>query len=219
MRETQNFGFEIKSIEPDGTFTGYAGVFNNIDHGGDKILPGAFAKSLMEHRGVVPILADHNSRTQIGWNVSAREDGFGLLVNGKLDLSIQAAKDKHSLAKTAQELGAKQGLSIGYEATKRRWEGDVRILEEVKLYEYSFVTFPMNDLASVSAIKSAIEPLLREGKVDVRSFEKILREVGFSKSRAKAVASFAFSNRCDADDEKRHDDILALIANAKKALV
>jgi hypothetical protein len=192
-------------------------VFNNVDSGGDKILPGAFAKSLLDTKGVVPILADHNSRIQIGWNKAAREDAHGLFVEGQLELSVQAAKDKYVLARRAQELGARQGLSIGYEAAKRRWDGDVRILEEVKLYEYSFVTFPMNELATVSAIKSAIEPFLRGGAVDVRSFEKILREVGFSKSRAKAVAGFAFSSRCDADDEDVKV-LAALIARCNAAI-
>ena len=33
---------EIKEARSDGTFTGYAAVFNNVDLGRDVILPGAF---------------------------------------------------------------------------------------------------------------------------------------------------------------------------------
>ena len=33
---------QLKEAKADGSFTGYAAVFNNVDLGGDVILPGAF---------------------------------------------------------------------------------------------------------------------------------------------------------------------------------
>ncbi len=38
--------FELKSISSAGIFEGYVSVFNNVDLGGDVILPGAFTDSL-----------------------------------------------------------------------------------------------------------------------------------------------------------------------------
>jgi HK97 family phage prohead protease len=156
-----SFGFEVKSLdEKTFEFEGYASTFNNIDLGGDKVLPGAFKKTVKENRGKFPILADHDPSNQIGWNREASEDQTGLVVRGKLLVNdIAKAREKYSLMKEALELEAKAGLSIGYLPIK--WEidedketgGRYRKLKEIKLYEYSFVTFPMNTEAMATAAK------------------------------------------------------------------
>lgn len=151
---TKSFEFEFKEMDAEGSFTGHASTFGNKDAGDDIVVAGAFAKDLKRtHGGKIPILADHNIRNQIGWNKEAVEDKKGLAVKGELDLNVQAAREKHSLTKKAKELGAKMGLSIGYEAMKKDFDGPVRLLKEVKLHEYSFTAFPMNVRASVGNMK------------------------------------------------------------------
>jgi HK97 family phage prohead protease len=123
----------------------------------DVVDRGAFKKSIKESKGLYPILADHDPSKQIGWNLRAEEDDKGLYVEGKLDLNVQAAREKYSLAKTAMEAGAKMGLSIGYMTIKAEPDRDkpmVRRLKELKLFEYSIVTFPMNTSAMITAMKS-----------------------------------------------------------------
>lgn len=216
--EIKSFELEFKAVGEEGIIEGYASTFGNVDEGMDKVVAGAFAKSLRRTKGVIPILADHNSRTQIGWNMEAFEDQKGLKVKGKLDLNVQAAVERLSLAKTAKELGGKMGLSIGYAATKVGWEGEVRLLKEIDLREYSFVAFPMNRKANVTSIKNLLAP---DGALidNIRTFEEALRDVGFSNQQAKAIASFSFKLRgqCDADEVKMND-LMESITRATKIL-
>lgn len=46
-----------------------------------------------------------------------------------------------------------KGLSIGFEAIKDSVVNGVRHLNEIKLYEGSVVTFPMNDMALITSVK------------------------------------------------------------------
>jgi len=150
--ETHDLAFEVKEVGDDGVFSGYAAIFNNVDLGNDKILPGAFIESLQRNKGKIPIYADH--RTHIGYNLQAEEDSRGLKVKGQLNLEVQLAREKHALAKQAKEVGGKMGLSIGYSTIDRAYEDDVRLLKKLDLFEYSLTAIPMNPKASVTAIKT-----------------------------------------------------------------
>lgn len=155
--EFKTFELQYKDVDSNGMIRGYASTFGNVDFGLDIVDKGAFKKSLKETAGKIPILADHNPSKQIGWNLRAEEDDKGLYVEGKLDLNVQDAREKYSLAKTALDIGAKAGLSIGYMTIKAEPDRDkpmVRRIKEVKLFEYSFVTFPMNTMAMVTAMKA-----------------------------------------------------------------
>jgi len=142
-----------KSITEKGEFEGYASTFGNEDLGGDVVEKGAFTKTISENKNV-PILWGHNIREVIGVNKDFSEDAKGLFVKGQLILDVQRARETHALMKE----GAVKGLSIGYDAIRvdysRAKEG-VRIINEVKLYEYSVTAFPMNEAAQVTDIKSA----------------------------------------------------------------
>lgn len=156
--EMKSFELTFKDVDDNGTIRGYASTFGNIDLGLDIVDKGAFKKSLKENRGIIPILADHDASKLIGYNLRAEEDDKGLYVEGKLNLDVQEARERYSLAKQALQLGAKAGLSIGYMTIKAepdREKPAVRRIKEVKLFEYSFVTFPMNTSAMVTAMKSA----------------------------------------------------------------
>jgi HK97 family phage prohead protease len=158
--EFKSFALKMDDVDSNGTIRGYASTFGNVDLGLDVVDKGAFKKSIKETNGVVPILADHNPTKQIGWNFRAEEDENGLFVEGKLDLNVQDAREKYSLAKTAMQLGAKMGLSIGYMVVKAEPDRDkpmVRRLKELKLFEYSIVTFPMNTEAMITSAKSLVE--------------------------------------------------------------
>ena len=55
---------ELKEAKADGSFTGYAAVFNNVDLGQDVILPGAFDQVRTTRDGKVRIALYH---TCTGW--------------------------------------------------------------------------------------------------------------------------------------------------------
>lgn len=90
----------------------------------------------------------------IGISKEMREDSVGLRVSGPLVLDVQRAKEARSLVRE----GAVKGLSIGFDPVtvdySRREEG-IRILKEMKLWEYSLVSFPMNPEAEVTDVKGA----------------------------------------------------------------
>jgi HK97 family phage prohead protease len=168
MKEFRTFEFKVSKAESEkdiGFIEGYASTFGNVDLGEDVVDQGAFQKTIVDKKGIFPILLDHYSTKQIGWNLKASEDSYGLRVQGEIQLVTEEAKNRYMLAKRAVELDAKMGLSIGYTTVK--WEADfvnprIRHLKEVKLWEYSMVTFPMNEMASITGAKSQWAPLFEQ---------------------------------------------------------
>lgn len=144
--------FDVKSLNDNGTFTGFAAVYGNVDQGNDVIDPGAFKTTLAARGGRVPLLYQHNPREPIGiGNLTDSEKG--LVIEGKLVLSVPRAKEAYDLLKEE----VLRGLSIGYEVVQEKMVGGVRYLKEIKLFEVSLVTFPMNELALVTGVKSDAE--------------------------------------------------------------
>lgn len=148
---------DAKSEEKIGRFEGYASTFGNVDQGLDIVDHGAFKVTLKANKGKFPILADHNWESHIGYNENGWEDSKGLFVQGGINLEVQKGVEKFALAKQAQELDTRMGLSIGFTTIQAKNDQDnprVRHLTELKLWEYSFVTFPMNVEAMVTTAKS-----------------------------------------------------------------
>lgn len=184
--QRKTFAFQVKNVEDTGAFSGYLAVFGNVDSYGDRIQPGAFAKSLASIASAgrkVPVLWQHEWHSPIGVFDSLAEDGKGLYVTGTLLKSdVDRAREAYALIKT----GVISGLSIGYSTVKSAAaEGGVEDLLELELWEGSLVTFPANDAARVDAVKHA----LGQGHLPtLPEFERFLREAGFSKTQATAIA-------------------------------
>lgn len=157
----QSFEFKVGKTESHdgvGYIEGYASTFGNVDLGLDVVDRGAFSKTIKDNKGKFPILIDHDPGKPFGWNLEASEDDYGLKVKGEVQLITEEQKNRYQLAKRASELDTKMGLSIGYGTIKAEPDKkapQIRRLKELKLYEYSFVTFPMNPEASTTRIKSA----------------------------------------------------------------
>lgn len=183
----KSFNLEIKAVQEDGFFSGYGAVFGNIDWYNDVILPGAFTASLAKWRAknkMPPVLWNHNDSEPIGVYTNIYEDEKGLYVEGKLLIDdVPRAKSTHALLKA----GAIDGLSIGYSTKKANQQGNgVRELVEVDLGEISIVTQPANERSVITSVKSKLD----EGELPtLPEFEKFLRESGFSKNQATAIAS------------------------------
>ena len=181
-----NRPLEIKAVNQDGLFSGYASVFEEIDSYRDIVKRGAFEKTLAdtESKGrAVPILWQHDDSKPIGVYTSLKEDERGLYVEGQLNMDVQQAREALSLLKQK----ALSGISIGYNSV--RYDTDVksgvRRLYELKLFEASLVTFPACDSARVTDVKT----ILADGNLpSLPEFEDFLCEAGFSRSQAKAIA-------------------------------
>ena len=184
--KTKHFdvGFEIKAVNADGTVEGYGSVFGVRDNYDDVIAKGAFIQSLKDHKaaGTMPaMLWQHDADKPIGVWTEMVEDDKGLRIKGQLAMETVKGKEAHALLK----MGALNGLSIGF--MSKEWaydrETEVRTLTAIDLWEVSLVTFPANEKARVTNVKSADE--LQAPK----DAEKVLRDAGFSKSDATAFVS------------------------------
>jgi HK97 family phage prohead protease len=141
---------ETMPIDAEGRFAGYASVFGRLDEAGDIVMPGAFGTSLGRRgAGRLRMLFQHDPKEPVGnWEV-AREDGFGLWVEGRLVPGVPRADALRRLI----ERRAIDGLSIGFRtvrATRDPGSGHRR-LWAVELWEISVVTFPMLAEARIAA--------------------------------------------------------------------
>lgn len=149
--EEKTFSFEIKELTEEGTFEGYAAVFDTPDALGEIVMKGAFNKTLQEGK-TRPLCWYHDIRQPIGL-VELSVDEKGLKVKGALDLNLRSAQEKHSLLKKK----IIKGLSFGFKTIKDIWDGTTRMLKELKLFEVSLVTFQMHPDALVTAVKQWTE--------------------------------------------------------------
>lgn len=210
MNEQKNLEFELLELKvgkDDRTIEGYGSVFGNIDNHEDIVLPGAFKNSLAQRTPAM--LWQHRMSEPIGvWN-EVREDAKGLYVKGTL-IDTVLGGDTYKLAKA----GAVKGMSIGYTAKESEWEGNIRKLKEVKLYEVSLVTFPANELATVTSVKSRPET--------IREFEAKLRDsFGFSREEASRIALDgykAFETREASKDAEPTDELMPHVAEFVESL-
>lgn len=162
MRERKKLAchLELKSMDNMGRFAGYASVFNVVDNQRDVVVRGAFSRTVKGRVGEIKLLWQHQQDEPIGVFEQMFEDSRGLYVEGKLLLGMQRAQEAHILLKA----GALSGLSIGYSPLRYtiNSKSGVRTLSEVELWEVSLVTFPANDAANVTVVKSAEPQLNRQ---------------------------------------------------------
>ena len=151
MREHKSFPFQLKEMdEESGRFTGYAAVFGNRDSYGDVIERGAFAKTINDKGGTFPVLWQHDPDEPIGVSTAMREDEKGLYVEAEVSKVARRGMEAMDLLR----MKAINGLSIGFQVVQKAMEVGERRLTEIKLWEFSVVTFPANELALVTGIKS-----------------------------------------------------------------
>ena len=148
------FKIDFKASEAgleNGEFEGMASVFGNVDQGNDIVDKGAFTRTL-EHKGnEIPLLWHHNPAEPIGVGI-VHQNSKGLAIKGKLNLEVQKAREAHSLLRQK----AVKGLSIGFQTVKEKFDGAIRHLKELKLFEVSVVTFPMNAQANINGVKNEL---------------------------------------------------------------
>ena len=153
----------------DRTFKGYASTWDK-DQGGDIIQKGAFGKTLKERFDRVKVLWQHN--LPLGMPIEMKEDGNGLYVEAKVSKTV--------LGNEALELMADRvvdQMSIGFSVPSGKSEysqnDDARIIKEVKLFEFSPVTFPMNENAFITSVKSMRGIIDTETKLSFAELEQL----------------------------------------------
>jgi HK97 family phage prohead protease len=199
MMDRLRFDLEVKfASDKTGVFSGYGGVTGNKDGGGDVIAKGAFRDTLREWQDkgkFPPMLLQHGGgflggamdMLPVGKYTSMEENAKGLKVEGEL-FALNTERGQYIYE--GMKSGTLDGLSIGYRVKEfvlgTKPTEPRRTIKSLDLVEVSIVTFPMNDKARVSAVKSGDIKTIRE-------FEDFLRDVGgYSHAAAKAIAAGGF---------------------------
>ncbi len=168
------FDVEVKEspLESDQwIIEGYASTYD-IDSGNDRIEKGAFKNTIKERftdpkalngKSKIKALWQHNTDDLIGTILELREDPKGLFCRIQLfrDPVFCSAEKAYRLAK----YGEIDSFSIGYKPVVWEYEEidnacSIRIIKELKLYEISVVTFPMNERAEFTNVKKDGELML-----------------------------------------------------------
>jgi hypothetical protein len=199
MPAKQFASMSVKALAEDGSFEGILASYNTVDLGGDRILPGAFTKTMQERGNSIPMLWQHDPHQPIG-TLELSDSPTGLLVKGQLLMDIPQAKTAYALLKNK----VIKGLSIGYDTVKDAVENGVRMLKEVRLWEGSCVTFPMNEACMITAIKkNGTGPSSTKDDFNTELAEIQLQDAGYQMRYAffNALGSFVWASGMSSDDK------------------
>ena len=198
----KQFTLEIKELKEDGSFEGYVAAFNNIDFGNDILDPKAFQEEPVGK--YYPLLADHDTKKPIGkfqiefdnYGVKFKNARFNLMRDEKTgNFLVPYAAEKYANLKN----GDISGFSMGYmtksdDCEFKTVEGKrCRAIKKAQFKEGSVVTFPMNERAELTSIKT-VNPTTnfpfasRDYEWDSPSAEKRIRE--YTESTNEPAASY-----------------------------
>lgn len=213
MKPTLSIPLEIKSLS-EREFEGHGSIFKNVDLGGDIVVPGAFKRSLAEHKkanSLPQMFWMHDPSRVPGKWTEMHEDSKGLVVRGVL-ADTDLGNEIHTLLK----MDAVRGLSIGYVTRDQDYDKDGnRLIKEADLWEVSVVSLPMNPLAQVAHVKSRLSAL-GEYVPTVREFERFLRDAGCSLKVAKVLVAKMFEDSDGMSDPPR--DAIDIVDDEAQAM-
>jgi len=184
-RETKRMPVKLGQVKLDGSFSGYASLFDKVDQGKDAVVRGAFAASLRGRpASSVRMLFQHDPDQPIGVWKKIVEDAKGLYVEGKITRGVGRSEEILELMRA----GAVDGLSIGFKTKRAKVnpETKVRWILSADLWEISVVTFPLLEEARIENVKSANGG----GLPTKRELERwLMRDAGLSRREAKRMIS------------------------------
>lgn len=202
---------DLKKVNEDGEFEGYASIFGETDEGNDVVEKGAYKRTLKGKSAVqrIKMLFQHDPSQPLGQWLDLHEDDKGLYVKGKLLTKVQRAAEVLEMMRA----GILDGLSIGFRTVKAKYDDTtgVRRLLDVDLWEISIVTFPLLKTAKVTSVK---------GDWTVRDVERVLREAGMDNAFAKLVASHGYDqakSRLSANGREADAGLQQLLASMQRA--
>ena len=144
------------------TVKGYFSVFGNMDADKDIIMPGAYKKTIAEHKRIKH-LYQHNPSYLLSSVRSGKlklyEDSKGLVFESQIS-DTSWGRD----VITMYADGIVDEHSVGIEVTQKQKKANYREILEVKLWEGSTVTWGSNELAGMKSDK--LMKALRNGRYE-----------------------------------------------------
>ena len=190
--EKRSTGYTVKAESESGVLKAYVSIFGIEDDSwmNDIIEPGAFKKTIAERgpsgsnkirvlwmhttREVIgkPILLEEHSRDLLPDSVRERYPlaSGGLYAETQLVLDVQRGREAFALYRD----GAMDEWSIGFDPIDQKFEDvdnrTIRRLREVRLWEYSPVTWGANPATTTVEVKHGMIELLDEIKQEYPDF-------------------------------------------------
>jgi len=180
-------GYTVKADTETGVIESYVNIFGIEDDSwmNDVVHPGAFKKTIRERgpfgtnkirvlwmhtvREVIgkPMLLEEHSRDLLPEIIRERYPlaSGGLFTKTQLVMEVQRGREAFALYKS----GAMDEWSIGFEPIEEKFEEvdkrTIRHLKEIKLWEYSPVTWGANAATTTVSVKNNLQVLLEETKL------------------------------------------------------
>lgn len=201
LRQKSGYWEKSFAVDPDSikvedatrTVEGYFSSFNVIDSDRDKIMSGAFARSISEHGPAssgnrkIAHLAHHDIRRPVGKLVELKEDDFGLRFKSRMGSHTDG---NDSLLMYKDGIITEHSIGFNYIWDKMTFVEDATEpaksffqIDELQLWEGSHVTFGSNsETPNLSAVKSQADLNDVLEKIDKRmeTFVKALRDNNYS---------------------------------------
>ena len=145
---------EGDELKGNGKIVGHAAVFDNVDHQGDIIRPGAFKKTIKERiaAGKVGLMVRHmamggDTQETIGVITKAVEDSKGLYIEADLFDAQLAQETRGKIIKSPKMFGMSVGFKTVRSSDILNDKGEVtgKELLELALFEVTITTLPAND--------------------------------------------------------------------------
>jgi len=200
--ETKHLPIEacnLKFDDDEWKVTGYATVFNSFDKVGDRIMPGAFTKSLERNEKIAMHLEHLRWITPGKWD-SARQDEKGLFIEGHLTRGHSVAADLRASMRHGTIGGLSQGFHVPDGASEKNEKGG-RDIHEINLIEVSFTANPAEPKATIESFKSELDNIQT-----IRDMESFLRDTGnFSRSMTTALIG-RVKALCQSESEQERNE-------------
>lgn len=159
--------------DEEGVVAGYLSTFWVVDSYGTAFAPNAFDKTVRERGDKLFLLYQHIPSAAIGKLTNVEVDGIGLKHESKIvddgaegTVALKRLRAGVPFAhshgfRTIYERPAKSDDPLIFTENSPEWARkfpeEVWVIEEAKEYEGSLVTFPANDLAVITSVRSDLE--------------------------------------------------------------
>lgn len=227
-QEFKSYRAEIKAAPNGdaGVVEAIVSVFGNIDLGGDRVVQGAFAKSLERWNASgdpIPFIWSHEwdrPEAHIGYVEQAEERPEGLWVRARLDIDRPFAEQVFHLMKTRRVTQFSFGYTVEDYAVVSDADGTtVRELKEVDVFEVGPTLLGMNPATQLLQAASALT-----GMKDAQDVSAIAEHLSVAhKALGDALSTLSTDEKTDLptqdDIEVKAIDVPSYVAdNAKRGL-
>lgn len=211
----KSFPAQFKAVAEDGTFEALVSIFGNVDAVGDRVVKGAFTKSLQEWKDSgdpIPVIFSHqwdNLDAHVGEVLEAEETDQGLRVKARLDIEDDYARKLWNKLKRRRI----KEFSFAYDTEdEAKAEDGANELRELKLIEVGPTLKGVNPDTQLLAVKSIENDLNVSQSEAQKTFRNILDIMyGGSEEKTGEPDGKKFYGALSGSVEERQENIRAAV--------